>query len=153
MFSKFTALNNAKLVFWIWGAFDVLYVALYVVSSAREGKLPYFTDLAATIQNLVSHGGIVTGVMIGFSWLLQLSIVFSAVLFLLNSSKVKLLCYVQTPFRLLFMVPSVPIITYLVGGIYSTVIFLVLLLVSEALKVYSLRRFTYTKEANRAASV
>lgn len=142
MLRTFSALNNSKLIFWIWGAFDVIYIALYVVSSVREGRLPYFTDFAATIQNLVSHGGIITGIMIGLSWLLQLSIIFSAVLLLLNSSKARLFCFIQTPFRLLFMVPSVPIITCVVGGVYGTIIFLVLLMLSEILKVYSLWRFT-----------
>jgi hypothetical protein len=145
MISKFTLLDNSRLVLWAWGAFDVLYVVIYVVSSAHGGKLPYYTDLVATINNLVHHAGILTGIMIVVSWLLQISILFSAILLLLAISKAKSLCYLQTPFRILFMVPSIPMITYFLGGIYGTAIFLILLLVSEFLKVYSLMRFAERK--------
>ncbi|MGD8177461.1 hypothetical protein [Marinimicrobium sp. ARAG 43.8] len=141
MLRNFLNLNNPRLTFWMWGTLDAIYIALYVVSSVREGKIPYVTDLEMTIHNLVSHGGTATGVMIGLSWLLQLSIIFSAVLLLLSSSKARLLCYIQTPFRILFMVPSVPIITYFVGEVYGTIIFLMLLLTSEVVKVYSIWRF------------
>lgn len=140
----FSDINKSKLVLWLWGAFDALYVALYTISSVRAGRLPYFTDLMSTVDNLVSHGGIIIGVMIGFSWLLQISIIISAILLLLNSRKAKLLCYIQTPFRVVFMVPSVSIITYLLGvfDIDGLVIFAVLLLLSESIKIYSLWRFS-----------
>jgi len=136
--------NRYKVVFYIWALFDFLHITIYSVNSYRLGKIPYATDFISTVENISSHGGVVAGGMVVFSWLLELSILVSLVMFLLMKNKVKVLCYVQTPFRLIFLVPSLSImfpLFNLFGGL-NTIVVIVMVILSEAAKVYSLKKWT-----------
>lgn len=76
------------------------------------------------------------------SWLLQFSVILSAVLFLCGYRWARYLGFAQIPFRLLLIYPSVSLI--LLAGSYwpdYQVMLVVLVLASEALKAWSLWRF------------
>ncbi len=64
-------------------------------------------------------------------------------LFLLMKDKVKLSCYVQTPFRLIFLMPSISVIFPVISsfGILTTTIAIVVVVLSEVAKIYSLRKW------------
>jgi len=141
---KMENIKRYNFVFLIWALFDFLHIAFYSVYSYRLGKIPYVTDLMSTAKIVVSHGGIVAGGMAILSTLLQLSFFASFVMFFLMKRKVKTLCYFQTPLRLLFFVPSVSIIIPFLSlfGEINTIVVITMIIFSEALKVYSLRKWT-----------
>lgn len=76
--------------------------------------------------------------------LLQISIVISCLLFFFGRETVKWVVYVQTPMRLAFVVPSVSLL--LVGAqfvpSYNLILMAVLVVISEALKVWSVWRWS-----------
>lgn len=137
-------IKRYNFVFLIWALFDFLHIAIYSINSYRLGNVPYITDIISTMENIHSHGGAVTGGVFILSWILQLSIIVSLAMLLMMRGKVKILCYFQTPFRLLFLVPSVSIIVPFLSLFeeISTIIVITTIIFSEALKVYSLRKWT-----------
>lgn len=132
-----------KSVFIFWGVLDAVFLIWYAFGSFQSGKIPYYTDLLSTIDILSVHGGSLATVMASMSWLLQASIIVSMVMLLTGNLKVKILCYIQIPFRLIFIVPSVSLI--LIAASYmdglGTIFILILLAVSETLKAYTLWKF------------
>lgn len=132
-----------KTIFLFWGVLDAIYVLSYAFESSQSGKVPYYTDLLSTIGVLSVHGGAVATVMTLVSWLLQVSIIISAVMLLKGNVKAKVLCYIQIPFRLISIVPSMSVI--LIAASYmdglGTIVILSLLAISEALKGYTLWKF------------
>ncbi len=136
-------MRRKQTVFLFWGILDAIYVLWYVFESYQDGKVPYYTDLLSTIDNLTVHGGAVATAMALLSWLLQVSIIASAVMLLTGNTKARLLCYIQIPFRLILIVPSVSVI--LIAASYfdglGTILILSLLVISEVLKGYTLWQF------------
>ncbi len=134
-------LLSKKYVYLIWFLFDAIYIFWYISSSISNAKIPYLSDFNLMVENVQNHGGIAVGIIVLLSFLFQLSIVFSCALLLVRNSKVKLVCYIQIPFRLFFIVPSVSIILISVSYLESYNSFLVLLLVfiSELIKVLSFK--------------
>lgn len=132
-----------KSVFIFWGVLDAVFVIWYAFGSFQGGKIPYYTDLLSTIEILSVHGGSLATVMASMSWLLQASIIVSMIMLLTGNLKVKILCYIQIPFRLILIVPSVSLI--LIAASYmdglGTIFILILLAVSETLKAYTLWKF------------
>jgi len=136
-------LIRRKTIFIFWGILDAIYVFWYSYGSYQGGKVPYYADLSSTVDILSVHGGSVATVMAFMSWLLQVSIIASAVMLLTGNIKAKLLCYVQIPFRLILIVPSASVI--LIAASYfdglGTIVILNLLVISEMLKGYTLWKF------------
>lgn len=122
----------------IWGLLDAFHIAWYSLMSWKSGRIPYVTDLSNTIALGSELGGPNTAVA-AMSWLLQLSILLSAVLFLCGYRPARSLGFAQIPFRLLLVSPSVSLIL-VAGGYWSDrpAILVVLLLASEALKAWTL---------------
>jgi hypothetical protein len=82
--------------------------------------------------------------MFGFAMLLQVSIVISCLLFFLGREQVRWITYLQTPLRLAFIVPSVSLLlmgAQLVPN-YNVVLMAALVVVSEAVKVWSVWRWS-----------
>jgi len=129
-----------KVVFLFWGVLDAIYVVWYVFKSFQSGKVAYYTDFLSTVDVLILHGGVLAILMALISWLLQISIIVSAVMLLIGSTKAKLLCYIQIPFRLVSIVPSISL--FLVAASYTSrlnlFVVLSLLVISEILKGYTL---------------
>jgi hypothetical protein len=75
------------------------------------------------------------------SWLVQLSIIFSCLLFLCRAQLAKYLAYIQIPFRLFFLLPSVSALLLAAQFLPGfSLLFLVLIILSELLKGWSLWR-------------
>ncbi|EXF44055.1 hypothetical protein BAY1663_03507 [Pseudomonas sp. BAY1663] len=134
-------IGKRNAVFLFWGILDAFYIIWYCVNSWLGERIPYFSDLSASITLLEQQGGVnlVTALL---SWLLQFSIILSCLIFLLQKGWVKYLAYIQTPFRLFFLMPSLSVLLFaaqLLPG-YG-LIFLALIIVSEILKIWSLWKF------------
>lgn len=134
-------LARANKTLLIWGLLDAFYVVWYSLMSWKNGRIPYITDLSNTLA-LGSELGGPNMAVATMSWLLQFSIILSAVLLLYGYRWARYLGFAQIPFRLLLVYPSVSLI--LVAGGYwpdHQVMLVVLVLASEALKAWSLWRF------------
>lgn len=124
-----------------WGALDVFYVVWYSVMGWQAGRIPYVTDLSNTIALSPQLDGPNLAIAV-MSWALQFSIILSGVLFLCRYRPARYLGFVQIPFRLLFVYPSVSLI--LVAGNYWSdhqIALAVLVLASEALKGWTLWKY------------
>ncbi|WP_189395694.1 hypothetical protein [Pseudomonas laurentiana] len=134
--------SDCKSVVWfVWGGLDALYLVWYVLGSLRHKKIPYLTDLENTLA-LLGELGSAQVAMVALSWVLQLSIFVSCFLFLTRRDAARWVAYSQLPLRLFFIVPSVSVL--LVGvqffpG-YSPLLMIVLVVVSEVIKFWSLRK-------------
>ena len=133
---------NRKKVWWLWGGLDAIYVTWYILVNFIGGRIPFFSDIASAVDILPDHS-VVQVCMFVFNLTLQVSIIISCALFLSQKTQVKWLVYLQAPLRLIFIVPSVSIL--LVGARafpnYNIVFMAVLVVASEVVKVWSVRRF------------
>lgn len=133
--------SRRSVIYVAWGALDVFYIVWYCINSWRGGRVPYVSDLSASLALFQLQGGanLVAGLV---AWLLQVSIILSCLSFLLRARGAKYLAYAQLPFRLFFLIPSVSVlllIPQLLPGF--GLLLLVLIIASEALKAWSLWRF------------
>jgi hypothetical protein len=123
-----------------WAALDGFYIVWYCVNSWTGGRSPYLTDFNATLSLLEQQGGINAATAVT-SWLVQLSIIFSCLLFLCRAQLAKYLAYIQIPFRLFFLLPSVSALLLAAQFLPGfSLLFLVLIILSELLKGWSLWR-------------
>jgi len=132
---------NFRQVCMFWGVMDVLFLAAYVWQSIVEGRIPIIDDIFSFKQLYTEQGGGYWLILIfTLSIITTLSIVFSAVMLLNAWVKVSYLVAAQTPLRLLLVIPSLSFLPWILKGINPGGIglALVLLLTSEALKVWSL---------------
>jgi len=124
-----------------WGSMDVLYLANYLWQSIAGGRIPLIDDIFSFNQLYTEQGGGYWLILIfTLSMITTLSIFFSAVLLLTTGDRVIYLVAAQTPLRLLLVMPSLSFLPWILNGINPGGIglALVLLLTSEALKVWSL---------------
>ncbi|CAD5106615.1 hypothetical protein PSEWESI4_00880 [Pseudomonas carbonaria] len=136
-----TQSTRRKSTLLIWGGLDALHILWYCTSSWLHGRTPYIQDLISTHELLLRHGSFSSAVIVA-SWLLQLSLIMSCLMFLLDVRYAKYLGYAQIPFRLFFLVPSISLIlvaAHFVPG--HNLIFLALVAISETVKIWSLRRY------------
>ena len=123
-----------------WGGLDLLYLVRFLWLNFADGRIPLYHDIQAFGQ--LHEQGDHAAVWLGLSLLLTVSIAVSACLFLRGSRYARPLAYAQVPLRLLLAVPSLSFIPWLLhlGEGSSLSLNLGLLLVSEVLKVITLRR-------------
>lgn len=130
-------------VFWFWGVMDAIVVAFYFLTSVARGRVPYLTDFAQAIWFL-EDGGITAFYILGLTVLMVISILVSCLLFFLERDWVKWVVYLQTPVRVVALIPSVSLLH--IGAAYVFGPYLVLpvslVLISEALKVWSVWRWS-----------
>ncbi|WP_146116086.1 MULTISPECIES: hypothetical protein [Pseudomonas] len=120
----------------VWGGLDIFYVLWYSLSSWKEGRLPYLTDLSHVIGLGDQLGGLLMGMGL-LSWGLQISIVLSGVLFVCGYRSARYLAFAQIPFRVLFLYPSVWLLL-VVAGYLPGLLVAAFVVGSEALKAWSL---------------
>lgn len=124
----------------LWGVLDLLQLAWYSVRSLQSDRTPYLTDLLAILGQSEQVGDMLASVGL-LAWCLELSIAITAVGFLLGYRPTRLLGFAQIPLRLFFLSPSIsPLL--LLSGHLPGLLFLVLVIGSEALKGWSLWRRT-----------
>lgn len=130
---------SAERVFLGWGLFDAIYIARYLVFSVIAGKIPYIDDFNRGIELLADHG-MYARILSILVWGVELSIVLSCILFLGRWRAARVVAWVQMPFRLIFVIPSVSIL-FIGPDIkerYGIGLMLLLLLLSECLKGWTL---------------
>lgn len=130
---------SAERVFLGWGLFDAIYIARYLVFSVIAGKIPYIDDFNRGIELLADHG-MYARILSILVWGVELSIVLSCILFLGRWRAARVVAWVQMPFRLIFVIPSVSIlfIGLDIKERYGIGLMLLLLLLSECLKGWTL---------------
>lgn len=131
---KFRLKQNHILYF--WAVFDLFYIARFIWLNISQGRIPLIDDILS-FSNIYPQQGAYSLVLFSFSLLLNISIVFSAVMFLKKWKYVSWMVYFQTPFRLFFMIPSVSIMPWIFKtmSIKLGAIFLVVVFLSEIIKV------------------
>ena len=125
----------------MWSSFDFIYIFWYSMTSINDNKIPYWTDFLLTVENILSHDVIAVSSMTALSWILQLSIIASAIFLIVKPNIGKQICIAQTPFRLIFMVPSVSPLLITISFInnYNIALVILLLIISESVKIFTLR--------------
>jgi len=124
---------------WVWGLFDAFYILWYVVQSVWHSRIPYWTDFTDTVWLLQDQGDVQL-LLVALNWILQLSIIVSALLFLTQRSAAKWLGLAQIPLRLAFSTPSLSLLllgVQLFPG-YNPFLMLGLIVGSEIIKGWSL---------------
>ncbi|GEM_PF-217905 len=130
---------SAETLFIGWGLFDAIYIVRYAFLSLSAGRIPYLDDFNSGVQLLAEHGAL-PKVLAVLVWGLEISIVVSCFLFFLRWRAARWLAYFQVPFRLMFLVPSVSVL-FMGPDLkerYGIALLLVLLVLSECLKVWTL---------------
>lgn len=123
-------------VFYFWAMFDFFYIVRFMWLNISQGRIPLVDDLLSFAE-IYPQQGIYSLIIFSFSLLLNISIIFSAVLFLTKWKNTHWLVYVQTPLRLFFMTPSISILPWIfkIMSIKFGLIFFSAVLISEVIKV------------------
>jgi len=128
-------IKSKRSVGWFWGAMDAFYICFVVFSSLRRGVTPFLSDLNAALANMERWGGGLE-LMVWMGLIAQASLVVSGTLLCLGKLSGVYLAGVQTPFRFVFVIPSLSVILVLPDT--RAWIWLSLLCASEGAKVWSL---------------
>lgn len=120
----------------LWGGLDIFYVLWYSLSSWREERIPYLTDLSHVMELGDQLGGFLMGVGL-LSWGLQVSIALSGVLFVCGYRHARYLGFAQIPFRVIFLYPSVSLLL-VVASYFPSLLVVAFVVSSEVLKAWSL---------------
>lgn len=131
---------NFSKVCLFWGGMDAFYVIRFIWLNIEQGRIPFIDDIVNFKQLYSEYGG--GGwvlLMFTLSMMLNISIVVSAILLILNWSKIHFLAFLQIPFRLLLIVPSISVFPWLLKQFHfnSIVFIIILLLFSEFTKFLS----------------
>lgn len=131
---------NKQRVFMFWALMDLMYVLGFVYVNVSRGRIPLYDDAVLFLQVNMLHGWSILVLFFIASMLLSLSIFLTMVLFFKQHPFARLIAYLQTPFRLYFVVPSLSFIPWVVSifEMQQAVIALFVLVVSEILKCVSL---------------
>ncbi|WP_429620197.1 hypothetical protein [Serratia sp. 2723] len=125
---------------------DIFYILHFAWLNITHGRVPLYDDIVELSRYLPEQGWYRIAIIVIFSLslLLTVSIAFSAFFFLARYPIATTLAYVQIPARLLLIVPSLSFLPWLVKtlGVNPDVlgIGVVLVLISEALKIWTLNR-------------
>ena len=131
----------ARRVLYFWGGLDVVFVAIYMHGRMRQDEIPYVSDVAGLIRVLHDFDWFV--MMLGsLGVALHLSIVCSSVFLVLGWRVGIYLSLVQIPFRIFYMFPSLSFVLMMAAYTpgFAPWLFFSLVVVSEVVKAYSLRR-------------
>ena len=130
-----------KKVFWFWAGMDLFYLIEFVGWNLYHRRVPFYDDILAYLQLLHTYGSAAAW-LFPLNFLLITSIPVSMVLFLRQSRYALWLTWAQTPLRLVFMLPSLSLVLWMLRemGSKGVAFFIGLLLLSEAAKVVTLWR-------------
>lgn len=141
-------LNFSKVCLF-WGGMDAFYVIRFIWLNIEQGRIPFADDIVNFNQLYSEYGG--GGwilLMFVLSMMLNMSIVVSAILLIISWSKIRFLVFLQIPFRVLLIVPSISVIPWLLKQFHvNSIVFIIILLVfSESTKFLS---FMLTKNIKK----
>jgi hypothetical protein len=129
-----------KIIF-IWGIFDFAAIAWYMGWNIYYGKFPLINDIEKIADTSASFGLPYLSIFSYLAILVYASLILSGVYLVKKKKLGAILSYIQTPFRLLFIIP--PSIFFILWplGYFSDkpqiVLGVVLVLLSEILKVFT----------------
>ncbi len=134
--------STERKVLVFWGVLDVIFIFWYVFNSINSGNTPLISDINMAIEASNNYGSNTPLYVTGLNIFLYLSIILSSVSLLFFSSFAKMVCYIQTPFRVFLIVPSLSLIEIVFSFTPNNPIWVIglLFLVSEVFKIYSLSR-------------
>jgi len=123
-------------VFYLWATFDLLYIIRFIWINIAQGRIPLIDDITSFAPFLSQHGWY-SLTLFSFSLLLNVSIIFSAALLFIQWKSVRWLIYAQTPLRLLYALPSLSVLPWLLKSlsVKTSIIFIFALVASEVLKI------------------
>lgn len=124
------------LVLYLWAFFDFLYITRFIWLNVSQGRLPLIDDLRYFNEFYYEQGKYALAIF-SLSFLLNVSILFSSMLFLIKWKYSHWLVYFQLPLRLLFLIPSVSLFPWLfkIMSIKALWLFFSAVIVSEIIKV------------------
>ncbi|TFB27359.1 hypothetical protein E3U32_04655 [Lelliottia nimipressuralis] len=113
-----------------WAIFDLFYIIRFGWLNISQGRIPLVDDILS-FSEIYPQQGVYPLILFSFSLLFNVSVIFSAVMFLKKWKYANWIVYVQTPFRLFFMIPSVSILPWMfktmsikVGAMFLAAVFL-----------------------------
>lgn len=123
-------------VLYFWAMFDLFYIVRFGWLNISQGRIPLVDDILS-FSDIYPQQGVYSLILFSFSLLLNISIIFSAVMLLKKWKYANWIVYVQTPFRLFFMIPSISILPWVFKSmsIKAGVIFLAAVFISEIIKI------------------
>ncbi|MBD9642631.1 hypothetical protein IB231_03190 [Pantoea sp. PNT02] len=132
-------------VLFFWAAFDFIYIIRFIWLNLSQGRMPLIDDIISFSELFVTQG-FYTLILFSLSLLLNISIVLSAVLLLAGWRHVQKVVYTQTLLRIMFIVPSLSVLPWILknASITNGVVFLLATIISEILKVGSIYLFKKT---------
>jgi len=138
-------MSDLKKIITFWGVFDLCSFGWYLGWKLFHGQIPIYYDIAKSIKSTTSFGIPSLSTITFFSLILYLSLILSGVYLIKHHKAGAILSYIQTPFRLLGLVP--PSIFFIIWplkyifenpkAIFAIITFVVLMLLSESLKLSS----------------
>lgn len=131
-----------------WGYLDAMSILLYCASSTLHGRVPYYSDLKSALWLAQDHGSYVYP-LISAGFIAHGSLFVSAILLILRWPPARFLAYVQTPLRAFSFTLSVAPLFLLVELPFSFFgMPIVVITISETIKIRSLRRYAQSKKLN-----
>ncbi len=118
-----------------WGGMDAFYIAFVLFSSLDRGVTPFVSDFNSALANMERWGGGLE-FMLWMGLMAQISLVASSILLCLGRASGVYLAGIQFPFRILFIIPSFPLILLLSDTGAGT--WISLFAASEGAKIWSL---------------
>jgi len=126
-----------------WGILDLLSIGWYAGMNIYKGQIPIVHDIMNGIKNIEAFGFPNFTFIIYIVALLYISPVFSGILLILKKKSGLMLSYIQTPFRLILIIP--PSIFFILWPIDSSIekpmvlgLGFALIFLSETIKVSTL---------------
>lgn len=133
---------NKRRVFLFWGFMDIMYLLSFIYWDYSRGRTPVYDDYILMQEVVVQYGNNAPAFLFLCSLILILSICCSAAMFIKQAPAARIVAYLQSPLRLYLAVPSLAFIPW-VSGFFSVnhaVVAWLLLLTSEGLKIWSIKR-------------
>ncbi|VVP22720.1 hypothetical protein PS903_03848 [Pseudomonas fluorescens] len=139
---SWTELGSRDKTLIAWGMLDATAILWYCINALTRGRIPYISDILSTQDVLLSYGPEAI-YLIAISWIFQISLVLSCALFLCRHRYAKFIGYIQIPFRLFLLLPSVSLVL-IVAKIFPgpVPIYVALIVISEFLKGRTLWKYT-----------
>jgi len=141
---------NKKAIFYFWGLCDVFYILRFIWLNIEQGRVPLIDDILS-FNRVFPLQGLYSPVLFALSLLLNISIVFSAIFLFRQRENIHWLIYIQTPLRIMFIIPSLSILPWLLKNFSITAgtVFLFVTVLSEILKVVTVNMAKKTAAGNR----
>jgi len=96
---------NKKNIMIFWGILDLASLAWYIGWRMFHGQIPFYHDISKSIQYNTLSGTPLWSVITILSLVLYFSLLFSGIYLIKHSRFGAILSYIQTPFRLLLLIP------------------------------------------------